>query len=313
MKKSILFGVVLTCSMLMTACGADETTDANAEKNTTVEKNSAATMTSIVSVVNEVDAWTGFEVEYSGIAPNGTISFENTIKNAVNNDIMYTADKTEGLSNGDVITVTAEWKPNAIVDTNTFVITEPTKTFTVSGLKSYLKTTDGYDMSIIDTMLNDELNETVEYYDKYYGVGNKAYASFYFETESYDYWSIKEKNVVSEKNILLYNELTGENIYATIWNLNVTVEKVEYYMDGVMPEYCDEYNIGDTLLSDLYVITYIDNVLVNPDVTFDTTNSELHSKTCGQESWSNGNYKNKSIDEYVEDFKAEFKEYTVIE
>lgn len=309
MKKNIFVGIVLACSMLMTACGADETTDANAEKNTTVEKNSAATMTSIVSVVNEVDAWTGFEVEYSGIAPNGTISFENTIKNAVNNDIMYTADKTEGLSNGDVITVTAEWKPNAIVDTNTFVITEPTKTFTVSGLKSYLKTTDGYDMSTVDAMLNEELTEFYElYYDSFENIDLPKYANWLFETESFDNWYIIDKNFIAAKSILLYNEEANDNVYAILWKLDTTIEKVKY---NEWYEKHDEYNVGDTLHTDFYAITYIENVLVSEDKSFDVTNSKIHSWTYGNA--VGGKYTTRAIEEYVEKFTEEFEEYTVIE
>lgn len=307
MKKSILFGVVIACSMLMTACGADETTDANAEKNTTVEKNSAATMTSIVSVVNEVDAWTGFEVEYSGIAPNGTISFENTIKNAVNNDIMYTANKTEGLSNGDVITITAEWKPNAIVDTNTFVITEPTKTFTVSGLKSYLKTIDGYDMSAIDTLLYDEIVEFYDVYYKYYENKDMAHlAKYFFETDSLDWWYIIEKNFAASKSILLYNEKNDESVYAILWELNVTIEKNAV---DEFTEYHDEYNVGDTLQTKFYAITYIENVLINEDKSFDTEKSKIEYKAF----ISGGVYKSKTIEEYIENFKEDFEGYTVIE
>jgi len=309
MKKSILFGVVLACSMLMTACGADETTDANVEKTNAAEQNSTATITSIVSTVNEVDAWTGFEVEYSGIAPNGTISFENTIINAVNNDIMYTADKAEGLSNGDAITITAEWKPNAIVDTNTFVITEPTKTFTVSGLKSYLKTTDGYDMSAVDNILNDELTKFYElYYNSYKNIDIPKQACGFFETESTDHWYIVDEDFVAEKSILLYNEATNDSVYAILWKIDATIEKVK--VNDFLEKH-DEYNVGDTLHTNFYAITYIENVLVNEDKSFDVTKSEV-------DSWSTynttigGKYISRTIEEYIEKFTEDFEEYTVI-
>jgi len=316
MKKSILFGVVLACSMLMTACGADEAEVTNTEKATATEKNNVV---ETVKTVNETDVWTGFKVEYAGIEPNGKLEFEYTIDDYVQRDVMYTADKTEGLSNGDVITITAEFKPNALVDTNTFVITEPTKTFTVSGLKSYLKTTDGYDMTTVDNILNEKLDETLGYNERKFGIGNGTvgwlHGYVYFDdvnelnNPSYDHWSIKERDIVAEKNILFYNEETDENTYVVFWNLQPTIEKIDYHMDGFFDD-SDKYNVGDILNTDLYIATYITNVLVNSDGTFDTENSYIGS-TSGE--GIGGEYNVKTLDEMIDSFLVQFEGYTVIE
>ena len=109
------------------------------------EKYSVSFSYSDISVeVNDLDVPKEFnpfdyiKVTYDGIAPNGKLNISKDGDNPVSG-ISYRADKTDSLSNGDSITITAESKN----DLKEFCLekgyspTAETQTYTVSGLTSY--------------------------------------------------------------------------------------------------------------------------------------------------------------------------------
>lgn len=94
-----------------------------------------------LSAVNTVDIFAGLEIAYYGIEPEGYAEIEDYP--VYGNTLQYTIDKTEGLSNGDTIVVTAFYlnadiSEEAVIDSLGGLPESMTKTYTVEGLSKYL-------------------------------------------------------------------------------------------------------------------------------------------------------------------------------
>ena len=90
------------------------------------------------------DPFEGIEVTFEGIAPNGYASMEGNPSEEAAQDLGYQFDKSDGLSNGDTVTITAYNMYGAdttdyCISTYGMVPESLTKTYTVSGLDSYVK------------------------------------------------------------------------------------------------------------------------------------------------------------------------------
>ena len=107
-----------------------------------------------VQGLTEVTTFDGFEgvtLEFTGVAPNGQATL--TCTNQVLNDSDYTLDKTSGLSNGDVVTVTIRESMIEFLGSNEArVPEEAAKTFTVEGLESYVTDHDQIDAESLEAM-----------------------------------------------------------------------------------------------------------------------------------------------------------------
>ncbi len=91
-----------------------------------------------LKAVKRFDAFEGVEVSYSGIAPNGDLSVNETYFD----NYSVTFDKYSGLSNGDVVTASLLGigdERNYVERTGSLPL-EMTKTYVVEGLPSYVNT-----------------------------------------------------------------------------------------------------------------------------------------------------------------------------
>ncbi len=95
-----------------------------------------------VSGLAQAEAFDPFDfvsVSYEGIAPSGSLRIN--VSNDILNGLQFTADKTEGLSNGDTVTITVTSTYGE--DLASYCLTQgklpsqTEKTFTVEGLSSY--------------------------------------------------------------------------------------------------------------------------------------------------------------------------------
>lgn len=83
------------------------------------------------------DTDSGVVLEYTGTAPEASLEIVNQCASETASLITYTADKNDGIRNGDEITVTATLSPEAAKEG--YVLKETEKTVKVEGLNSYVE------------------------------------------------------------------------------------------------------------------------------------------------------------------------------
>lgn len=103
--------------------------------------------------VEEVDPFAELTITYDGIAPLAKARLDAS---GMDNTLSYTIDKETGLSNGDVITVTAAPKSSMTMDEYIQkygkVLTATEQTYTVEGLSSYVASLDDIPQDTLDKM-----------------------------------------------------------------------------------------------------------------------------------------------------------------
>src|SRR5574344_95472 len=158
-----------------------------------------------------VDLFEGIDVTFDGIGPNGTATVVN---NSEYSDIYYSIDKSSGLSNGDVVTVTAS--PYDSDDLDTYCLQSmnklpeaDSKEFTVDGLAAYCTAYEQIPADTLQTMLDQsasvasaELASRV--CDGVTAVGS-TYVGYYFQTAKNtadDYYYDANRLILVYKNTI---------------------------------------------------------------------------------------------------------------
>lgn len=90
------------------------------------------------------DPFEGMQMTFEGVAPSGSASLEGSPSESAAQDLDYQLDKSDGLSNGDTVTVTAynmhgDDATDYCINNYGMVPESLTKTYTVSGLDSYVQ------------------------------------------------------------------------------------------------------------------------------------------------------------------------------
>jgi hypothetical protein len=101
------------------------------------------------NLLNGMDPFEYLTVSYTGIAPYGEIEL-NTTNNSLSG-VNFDADVTSGLSNGDIVTITATGSD----------ISETEREFTVEGLPEYLRSIDDIDDDVMKKMQNQASNNFI--------------------------------------------------------------------------------------------------------------------------------------------------------
>lgn len=105
----------------------------------------------------------GVNLTYDGAAPVASLSINNLCQSEPQSLILYTADKTSDLSNGDSVTVTAQLPESAAQQG--YVLTQTQTTLTVEGLDTYvtsLSQLNDADRKEIETKLTQFFDKTLE-------------------------------------------------------------------------------------------------------------------------------------------------------
>lgn len=101
-------------------------------------KDFTDTVSGLIEVQN-IDAFADISVQFSGMAPNGKARVINNSRDAACMQYEYELDKSEGLSNGDTVTVTiSDYYLDDIAEQTGEAPAEMQKTYTVSGLSGYV-------------------------------------------------------------------------------------------------------------------------------------------------------------------------------
>ena len=112
--------------------------------------------------VEKMDAFSGLELQFSGIAPNGEVKLQYNGKGIDVSD--FRCDKTSELENGDTVTVTlSEDAIPKLVESYGMVPQEMKKQYTVSGLDKYVSKTEEIDQATIKALQDQAWDEYQEY------------------------------------------------------------------------------------------------------------------------------------------------------
>jgi len=223
-----------------------------------------------------VDPFEGLVLEYNGIAPNVSVSFDTTgCDEYVRNNVNFSSSGYN-LSNGEKFTVTASYSESK-AEENGIVMTADEKEYTVEGAPYYITDPEGIDFTSIDNDFKD-MAESEASSDTDYYVGGVIHGRSLFTTvDSNDEYIIKEITYTPVKT-MFFNAKEASNYiknnHLVIWEIEITAEKTGN-SDG---DTHDTVAVGKTASGKIYAETYVQNIAVNADGSLNL--DEANSKEC---------------------------------
>lgn len=210
-------------------------------------------------------------MKFDGIAPNGYASIEGKAAQSAAQEFNYILDNTDGLSNGDKVTVTAYLDaddPTAYCIQNYGMVpSELTKIYTVSGLKSYVKSIS----EISDSSLKEMQSQAEDVY----------------HSDMARSWS-EDETLVSLSylgNYLLTSKKSNEDY----WGSNNILYLV--YKAQIKDTYSEDGKNYDKVSDIYWYVSYYDLVVDETGVTsVDVTNYDTPGHSVEVELSRNGSY-----------------------
>lgn len=141
------------------------------------------------------DPFTGVEVSFSGIAPNGRVDLEKTPND---NGLYYNIENGYNVSNGDTVKVTVSYgwgSEESYIEEYGKLPSSTSKDFTVEGLDEYVTSFADIDDNLISEMKSQAEDTISAYvaksYDKTSSLNGLEYAGYVFcgSKPGVDYWS----------------------------------------------------------------------------------------------------------------------------
>jgi predicted small lipoprotein YifL len=228
MKKII--SAILATLMLFTlaACGEESTpaeATAQTTKATTAEKEIQTTTTADPNAPKEIDVFEFVEVIYSGISPDGTAEINyDEIPDELADNAEFTIDKTEGLKNGDTITLTCIPEESLLVFEN-IVPTRLTKEVTVDGVAEYITDISKYDLTSINKTNDELVNIQLSYIIK---IGEKTLKHNIVEDlGSAEMWTVEDMKINLSEQYFFAKKDEHQGVKVTADNLMRDYNNVE--------------------------------------------------------------------------------------
>lgn len=218
----------------------------------------------------EIDIFEDVTLECSGIAPFGTATV-NKGSEDYGFTISYSMNKSNGLSNGDTVVVTAEYTETSAVKAGVF-IKKNVKEYTVSGLQSYFTADDLFPeetLTAIQGEVTDRIHIEMEADEDIW----RSWAAIGDE-ERKNIWNNDEDTSLNENGISLeYIELVlqspvndAESTYHNLLNVVYRINISATYKNGEEEE---------ELNSVIYLYYYYTNVIMNNDGSSALDTSEI--------------------------------------
>lgn len=133
-------------------------------------------ITYTVKGLSEVGSFNPFDyvtVEFSGIAPNGTVNLNPNYNQSEIQYITFSSDLKTGLNNGDVITVTANinGSVDSFIEKYGTILNPTEQTFTVNGLQSYVMSSSAVTSEALESMKRQAEDVYLAHAAKHWGSG----------------------------------------------------------------------------------------------------------------------------------------------
>lgn len=191
-------------------------------------------------LLSKIDAFADVNVHFSGSAPFGTASVENNSGSDFLQQVSFQLDKTENLSNGDTVTVTAVYD-DYLTETYGCIPESDTKTYTVEGLDSYMTSFDGLPDGALDEVHTDSRDRVESL------IANKEQicgAFIDWSTDTPDTYQVDTQNLKLYTSYLLVSK--GADFGAKYSNRYIAV----YHTTGSMSK---KSWFGDSYNGDMYI------------------------------------------------------------
>ncbi len=222
-----------------------------------------------------IDPFEGLVLDYKGIAPEVSVSFDTTgCDEFVRNNVDFRASQS-GLSNGENVTVTASYSESK-AEENGIVFTQEEKNYTIEGAPYYPSDDTDIDFTDLDNDFKDLIESKIA--GENYYVGSLIHGrSLFKNVKSSDEYKITKIDITPVKKMYFVpkdNSTWIKDNHLVVWEIKVTAEKTGK-SDGSTH---DTVEVGKLASGTLLAETYIQNFAVNADGTLNY--SEAENKNC---------------------------------
>lgn len=184
-----------------------------------------------------IDVFNTLEVTFEGFDGNGTLSYKNTSEDDFMYSVYFSADKSDGLSNGDKVIITADVSDYTL-DQYNYVLTEKEKEYTVEGLG---------EMSEIDLFAGLELDYSGT--SPYAGLSLRNTSTDDF-IQNYVYYEADKTSNIKNGDVITVTASVDEG-YAADYGYTIGVTTKEYTVSDI-DEYVSFYeDITEDVLKDM--------------------------------------------------------------
>ena len=136
--------------------------------------------------LTEVDPFEGLQVSFTGLSPDGQLEYAYTGDSAYVSDSSFECDKTSGLRNGDVVTISIRNYDEASAESSGYRFTKTSQQYTVEGLDGYVEDYSGLTeefLSFAKQESQDIINAyAAQDYSDECTLGTIEYAGYIFQT-----------------------------------------------------------------------------------------------------------------------------------
>lgn len=261
----------------------------------------------------ELDVWTGLDVTFTGISEKGEAEvIYNGTDEFVKQHVRYKMNNSYGspynLANDDTITVQAECSQSDL-DEGFYVISEPEREFTVSGLPYYAENFDGFDVSEFEAEL---LAEAEERADK--STWGKAYSdqSYLYgfqlnidgEGRSSQVWQVNGKYTLTPVKKILYKKNATDDYMNYESNSYTIFYKITFPYNYVQKRgYAESsYDPNETFELTLYMESHITDMVIDEEL-MKSENTKIGGKLYSADVINN--YMGLSLEEIISVYEKE--------
>lgn len=255
--------------------------------------------------VQTIDLFSDLSYSFDGISPDARINVSTSQCNdVIKNNVRFSADKSYGIKNGDVITVTASYNKDALSEKGYLAETD-TVQITASGLDEYILDISGYSTNELDDALKTKAEDVVA--NSTYKVGTNTYSAKLIKDGNLsEKWCINSIEMVPTKiDFLIGDNQRYNNIYVIFWELDVNATKSYTSKYVTKP---DGYAVGDTDTFTIYLETHYSNLISL------SGEMSLEKASTGYTTYGTslaGDYVGSTLDEVYSAFMTSIGDYAV--
>ncbi|MEM0529237.1 zinc ribbon domain-containing protein [Zongyangia sp. HA2173] len=190
--------------------------------------------------LTEIDPFEGLNVSFSGFSPDGQVEFEYSGDNPYVGSIGFVCDKSSGLKNGDVITISFQKDSESAAVQDGYKLVQDSKKYTVDGLDEYVDSYSDLPQDFLE-MAKQEAEDLIQsyvaqYYSKQSSLGPISYAGYVFNTakpgkdaDCYNEFYIIYRGMVSHveqefHETMVYYPVRFENLLSSSGTLDFTMD-----------------------------------------------------------------------------------------
>ncbi|MBQ8568822.1 MAG: hypothetical protein IJ446_06365 [Oscillospiraceae bacterium] len=239
-----------------------------------------------------IDPFEGLVLEYEGISPNAKIKYDlSGCHEFVRNNVSFSSSN-KYYANGDNANISISYSESK-AEENGIVFTQEEKTYAISGVSEYPDSDENVDFTSIDEEFKAMLESQMANNDYYVGsmiLGRNVLT----DVLSDDKYTVKEIKYVPVKKMYFKaknpQDKSTKNNHLVIWEIQMTAEKTAFTESRW--DTSDDLDIGTKTTITYLAITYVQNIAVNADGTFNMENAgrnyyEIYNKSAYGKRYNN--------------------------